>query len=377
MEGEDDQVDAQSIAEATADGETDGAGGDGDEPATSSNGQGGDGQKINSLSPALASRRKVSSSNRRQLSDHQEPSSTPIRPSPISHNSSSNNLNSSRDRPPSRLSGMDRKLSDPEQFGNQPSRSTSPNPTTNSDSNQLLPEDELISSSALESHTAKLKSRRGGKSSGNGGGGGNGKGVSFKYKKLGPGERPQSSRAKSSHHGLIGVPRSNSGFDLENQTTGIDGNQQGGSGLLNGNGGMNSNQASTTPRRSAGMISKSEMPPRKFGTWDGVFMPVSLNVSVFSMVRWEGKGDNWEASTDVKLISESPCLCSLPIDPGYHYVLTFWIHSRSSRSTRSHLPTSVVLPHRYLDLHVSFSNQYQRTSQRRRSLLPHLKNLRT
>lgn len=31
--------------------------------------------------------------------------------------------------------------------------------------------------------------------------------------------------------------------------------------------------------RSAGMISQAEMPPRKLGTWDGVFMPVSLNVS--------------------------------------------------------------------------------------------------
>lgn len=237
-----------------------------------------------SISAALASRRRSSHSNRRQVSedDHSPftPSSSATTPSTSTNNrpsisSHSNSSSSIPQRPNSRSSGRDRKLSDPDSFKPQ------------SYQLQVQEVDDITSSSALESHTNKLKARHGGTKSSSHRLGSSGKGVSFKDKKLGPGERdrPSNHRARSSHHGLIGVPRSNSGFDLENQIG--DGNQsQGGgangSGLLNGNGNLNPNHSnqSIPIRRSAGMISKSEMPPRKLGTWDGVFMPVSLNVSI-------------------------------------------------------------------------------------------------
>lgn len=239
-----------------------------------------------SISAALASRRRSSHSNRRQVSedDHHPftPSSstttlstsTNIRPSINAISSHSNSSSSIPQRPNSRSSGRDRKLSDPDSFKPQ------------SYQLQVQEVDDITSSSALESHTNKLKARHGGIKSSSHRLGSSGKGVSFKDKKLGPGERdrPSNHRARSSHHGLIGVPRSNSGFDLENQIGDGNQNQGGGangSGLVNGNGNLNPNHSnqSIPIRRSAGMISKSEMPPRKLGTWDGVFMPVSLNVS--------------------------------------------------------------------------------------------------
>ena len=63
------------------------------------------------------------------------------------------------------------------------------------------------------------------------------------------------------------VTRSNSGFaTLEEQ--------------LGGGAGMTpSSSQSQYRQRTPGMISPSEVAPRKLGTWDGVFMPVSLNVS--------------------------------------------------------------------------------------------------
>lgn len=83
------------------------------------------------------------------------------------------------------------------------------------------------------------------------------KGVSFSDKHAGPGE--------DGHHARVGKryrrpSRSNSGFQDP---------------YVNG-------QSSSTgylPRtKSLGMISPAEMAPRKLGTWDGVFMPVSLNI---------------------------------------------------------------------------------------------------
>ncbi|SNX87031.1 related to Na-K-Cl cotransporter [Melanopsichium pennsylvanicum] len=83
------------------------------------------------------------------------------------------------------------------------------------------------------------------------------KGVSFSDSNAGPGE--------SGHHAQTAKhyrrpPRSNSGFQDAAYT-----NAQSGPAQL--------------PRtKSLGMISPAEMAPRKLGTWDGVFMPVSLNI---------------------------------------------------------------------------------------------------
>ncbi len=73
------------------------------------------------------------------------------------------------------------------------------------------------------------------------------------------------------------VTRSNSGFTtLEDQLTGgpdaVGRNDDGGAGSLDGQHGIHR-------PRTAGLISPAEVAPRKLGTWDGVFMPVSLNVS--------------------------------------------------------------------------------------------------
>ncbi|PWY98075.1 hypothetical protein BCV70DRAFT_40502 [Testicularia cyperi] len=80
------------------------------------------------------------------------------------------------------------------------------------------------------------------------------KGVSFSDKKAGPGEEGHHGHH---HHSSRRRPaRSNSGFQDP---------------ALGANGHL--------PRtKSLGMISPAEMAPRKLGTWDGVFMPVSLNI---------------------------------------------------------------------------------------------------
>ena len=96
----------------------------------------------------------------------------------------------------------------------------------------------------------------------------NGKGVSFSDKTAGPGEEGHVSNAGGSHsggrngHQYKRPTRSNSGFgDLE-----LDGNPAA------------SNGHHLHRTKSLGMISPAEMAPRKLGTWDGVFMPVSLNI---------------------------------------------------------------------------------------------------
>ena len=83
------------------------------------------------------------------------------------------------------------------------------------------------------------------------------KGVSFSDRNAGPGEDGHHARAGKHYRR---PPRSNSGFQDP-----VYANGQQGSGHL--------------PRtKSLGMISPAEMAPRKLGTWDGVFMPVSLNI---------------------------------------------------------------------------------------------------
>ncbi|SPO30653.1 related to Na-K-Cl cotransporter [Ustilago trichophora] len=83
------------------------------------------------------------------------------------------------------------------------------------------------------------------------------KGVSFSDRNAGPGEDGHHTRAGKHYRR---PPRSNSGFHDP-----IFSNGQHGSGHM--------------PRtKSLGMISPAEMAPRKLGTWDGVFMPVSLNI---------------------------------------------------------------------------------------------------
>lgn len=80
------------------------------------------------------------------------------------------------------------------------------------------------------------------------------KGVSFSDNKLGPGE--DGHHARNAKH-YRRPPRSNSGFLEPDQHA----------------------PSSHLPRtKSLGMISPAEMAPRKLGTWDGVFMPVSLNI---------------------------------------------------------------------------------------------------
>ncbi|EPQ28496.1 uncharacterized protein PFL1_03799 [Pseudozyma flocculosa PF-1] len=76
----------------------------------------------------------------------------------------------------------------------------------------------------------------------------NAKGVSFSDKSLGPGEDGHAGKQQRPH-------RSNSGF-VEPPPA--------------------SHQIYRS--KSSGMISPAEMAPRKLGTWDGVFMPVSLNI---------------------------------------------------------------------------------------------------
>ena len=84
------------------------------------------------------------------------------------------------------------------------------------------------------------------------------KGVSFSDRNVGPGEDGHQARAGKQYRR---PPRSNSGFVDPTYTNA----HQGPSGHL--------------PRtKSLGMISPAEMAPRKLGTWDGVFMPVSLNI---------------------------------------------------------------------------------------------------
>ncbi|PWN46615.1 hypothetical protein IE53DRAFT_372188, partial [Violaceomyces palustris] len=79
------------------------------------------------------------------------------------------------------------------------------------------------------------------------------KGVSFSDKRAGPGEPGHDHR---SHYGR--VPRSNSGNIEPLRQSGVNPH------FVRG--------------KSSGMISAQEMAPRKLGTWDGVFMPVSLNI---------------------------------------------------------------------------------------------------
>ncbi|SJX64671.1 related to Na-K-Cl cotransporter [Sporisorium reilianum f. sp. reilianum] len=82
------------------------------------------------------------------------------------------------------------------------------------------------------------------------------KGVSFSDRNVGPGEDGHQTRAGKQYRR---PPRSNSGFVDVPYTNGT--------------------TSAHLPRtKSLGMISPAEMAPRKLGTWDGVFMPVSLNI---------------------------------------------------------------------------------------------------
>ncbi len=84
------------------------------------------------------------------------------------------------------------------------------------------------------------------------------KGVSFSDRNVGPGEHGHSARNGKHYRRPL---RSNSGFqDLEYSS------------------GQNGAHAHLPRTKSLGMISPAEMAPRKLGTWDGVFMPVSLNI---------------------------------------------------------------------------------------------------
>ncbi|CDR88861.1 related to Na-K-Cl cotransporter [Sporisorium scitamineum] len=82
------------------------------------------------------------------------------------------------------------------------------------------------------------------------------KGVSFSDRNVGPGEDGHQARTGKQYRR---PPRSNSGF--------VD--------VPYANGGSSAHLPRT---KSLGMISPAEMAPRKLGTWDGVFMPVSLNI---------------------------------------------------------------------------------------------------
>lgn len=83
-----------------------------------------------------------------------------------------------------------------------------------------------------------------------------GKGVSFSDKRTGPGESPLKPPRQRQ-----GGYRGNTGLEeLGRQTLGH-------------------GQPPHSPGKGR-MINPQEMPPRKLGTWDGVFMPVSLNVSM-------------------------------------------------------------------------------------------------
>lgn len=78
------------------------------------------------------------------------------------------------------------------------------------------------------------------------------KGVSFSDRNVGPGEDGHSARNGKRYRRPA---RSNSGFQDPFH-----------------------NSAHLPRTKSLGMISPAEMAPRKLGTWDGVFMPVSLNI---------------------------------------------------------------------------------------------------
>lgn len=104
--------------------------------------------------------------------------------------------------------------------------------------------------------------------------GGKGKGVSFSDARAGPGEHPALGTAPSRTVSPSPDDEQESGLRQRRKNSGDE--QDDVLAFAQGPGG---NGGSGRRTKAPGMITSQEA-PRKLGTWDGVFMPVTLNVSV-------------------------------------------------------------------------------------------------
>ncbi|PWN40963.1 hypothetical protein IE81DRAFT_325052 [Ceraceosorus guamensis] len=153
----------------------------------------------------------------------------------------------------SRSKGRDRKLSDPDEPIRPAEQFSSHRHSTDSGASGDESEAGAHSSSGGKGLRSRLKR-------GSSAAAGSLKGVSFSDTRAGPGEQPAFGRSDSN---------SSSRTRAREAMRDASGLEELGRHML----GHHQHH-----HRSAGMISSSEMPPRKLGTWDGVFMPVSLNI---------------------------------------------------------------------------------------------------